>query len=102
MLTIEEIREKILPICLRYDIDRAYLFGSYARGEATEDSDVDIRIEKGSNKNLKSLLQVSGFRLNLEDALQKKVDLLTVLPQQPLYEIFRNKVLQEEVLIYER
>lgn len=44
MLSVEEIREKILPVCQKYAINEAYLFGSYARGDATEDSDVDLRI----------------------------------------------------------
>ena len=101
MMTVEDIRERISPVCAKYGIRQAYLFGSYARGEATEKSDVDIRIEKGVNKNLETLLQVSGFRLKLEDALQKKVDLITLLPQQSLYDIFRNKVLKEEILLYE-
>ena len=52
MLTIEEIRDKITPICQKYGVKSAYLFGSYARGEATEKSDVDIRIEQGDLSGL--------------------------------------------------
>ena len=88
-------------ICLEYGIKKAYLFGSYARGEADEKSDVDIRIEKGDNNKLKSLIQVSGFRRKLEEVLFKKVDLITIMPKQALYDIFRKKVQQEEVLLYE-
>ena len=101
MLSIEEIRKKISPLCKEYKIKSAYLFGSYARGEADEKSDIDIRIEKGDEKKLKSLLQVSGFRCRLEDILQKNVDLITILPVEPLYDIFRKKILQEEILLYE-
>lgn len=101
MLSLDDIKEKISPICSEYEIKRAYLFGSYARGEADEKSDIDIRIEKGSNDKLKSLLQVSGFRCRLEDVLSKKVDLITILPTQNLYDIFRKKILQDEVLLYE-
>lgn len=46
ILSINDIKTKITPICKNYDVAQAYLFGSYARGEATEDSDVDIRIDK--------------------------------------------------------
>ena len=42
-LSINDIKTKSTPICKNYDVAQAYLFGSYARGEATEDSDVDIR-----------------------------------------------------------
>ena len=101
MLSVEDIQQKIMPICLEYGIKKAYLFGSYARGEADEKSDVDIRIEKGDNNKLKSLIQVSGFRRKLEEALLKKVDLITIMPKQSLYDIFRKKIQQEEVLLYE-
>lgn len=42
-LSITGIKNKITPICKSYDIAQAYLLGFYARGEATEDSDMDIR-----------------------------------------------------------
>ena len=100
MLTVDEIRSKIKPVCQKYDIKTAYLFGAYARDDATEESDVDIRIEKGNNDKLRGLIQVSGMQLELEDALEKKVDLITTLPQDELYTIFRNNVLQDEVILY--
>ena len=40
--TIDEIREKVKPIAEKYGIEKVWLFGSYARGEATEESDVDL------------------------------------------------------------
>ena len=45
MLSIAAIRKRVAPICEKYPIRKAYLFGSYARGSATESSDVDLRIE---------------------------------------------------------
>lgn len=42
-LSINDIKTKITPICKNYDVAHAYLFGSYARDEATEDIDMDIR-----------------------------------------------------------
>ena len=101
MLTIDEIRSKIKPICQKYDIKTAYLFGSYARNVATEESDVDIRIEKGNSEKLRGLIQVSGMQIELEDALNKKVDLITILPKDELYSIFRKNVLADEVIVYE-
>lgn len=100
-LSIDEIKDRIFPVCKQYDISRAYLFGSYARGEANENSDVDIRIDKGDSKKLKGLFDVSAFQLALMDALGREVDLLTILPQQELYAIFRKHLADEEVLIYE-
>ena len=77
ILSIDEIKKSVAPICRRYGINRAYLFGSYSRNEATEESDVDIRIEKG---NLRGLFALSGFRLDIVDALQKEVDIVSQLP----------------------
>ena len=56
--TIEEIKEKTIPIAKKYGIDSMSLFGSYARGEATENSDVDFYIDKG---DIKGLLDYIGF-----------------------------------------
>ena len=61
LLSIDEIKHRIAPICKQYDVSRAYLFGSYARGEATESSDVDIRIDKGYSRKLQGLLDVSNW-----------------------------------------
>lgn len=100
-LSIDEIKDRISPVCKQYDVSRAYLFGSYARGEATENSDVDIRIDKGDSKKLQGLFDVSAFQLALMDALGREIDLITILPQQELYAIFRKHLVNEEVLIYE-
>ena len=97
MLTVEKIKDIITPICKKYGVKRAYLFGSYARGEATENSDVDIRIEKG---NITDLFQMSGFRLDLVEALGTEVDLLSVLPD-PQYKKFRKNLKKDEILLYE-
>lgn len=52
--TIEEIREKATPIAIRYEVDELSLFGSYARGDADEKSDLDFLILKGNIKGLLS------------------------------------------------
>ena len=101
MLTIPEIKRRIIPILKSYDVKKAYLFGSYARGEATEASDVDLRIDRGDSKKLKGLFGVSGFRLDLVDALGREVDLLTCIPQGPLSEQFTASLKRDEVLIYD-
>ena len=40
--TIDEIKDKITPICKKYDVKSVNIFGSYSRGEATENSDIDL------------------------------------------------------------
>lgn len=71
---IEEIAEKVRPIAERYGITKVYLFGSYARGEATEESDIDLLVDDG---NIKSLFTLGGLYVDLEETFQKRLDLLT-------------------------
>lgn len=97
MLNVEKIKEIITPICKSYGVKRAYLFGSYARGEATEKSDIDIRIESGK---IKGLFQLSGFRIDLVEALGVEVDLLSVLPDSR-FKKFKENLTKDEILLYE-
>ena len=92
--TLEEIRAIALPIAQRYDIAGLYLFGSYARGEATPHSDIDFRVDRG---NMTDLLELGGLFSELEDGFGKKLDLLTT---QMLSPAFLNRIQSEEVLIY--
>lgn len=95
MLSIPVIREKVLPVLEKYPVRRAYLFGSYARGDATEKSDVDIRIELMKQ----NFFVVCGIYADLEDSLGMDFDLLSSLPDS---ERFRENLKRDEVLIYER
>lgn len=94
--TVEEIQSCISPIAIRYGVERVYLFGSYAKGCATAESDVDLRVDKGE---LRGLFALSGMRLDICNALSKNVDLLTT---NSLDENFRSRIQEDEVLIYER
>ena len=73
--TLDEIKSIAAPIAKQYGVAAMYLFGSYARGEATPKSDLDFRIDKGQ---LRSLFQLSGMQIALEDGFQKDLDLLTI------------------------
>lgn len=101
MLTFDFIKNAIKPICKEYGVKRAYIFGSYARGEANKDSDIDLRVIKGKNQKLNSLVKSSLFVSDLEETLGKKVDLITVLPNDKNFGIFRQNVLNDEVLVYD-
>ena len=95
MLTLEAIKDKIAPVCQKYGAMRAYLSSSYARGEATAQSDVDIRVEVDDAAC--SLLRESSLQLELMDELQHQVDLLTCLPEADtaLQQAFREDVLRD-------
>ena len=73
-----------------------YLFGSYARGDAHTDSDVDLKVDKG---NLRSLFQLAGFRLDVEDALNLPVDLVT---SDASDRRFLENIEKDEVLLYQQ
>jgi len=92
-LTVEDIKHKILPILNRYGTKRAALFGSYVRGEAKDSSDIDILVEITDNL---SLLDFVEIKLEIEDALGKKVDLVEYDTIKPL---LREKILSEQVTI---
>jgi len=92
--TIAEIKNKISDTARKYGIQKAYLFGSYARGEAKYESDVDICIEKGK---LRTLLELSGFCQDLEETLGNRVDVVTTAG---LSGDFREQIEKDMILIY--
>ena len=94
VLELREIKDAVTNLGLRYGIGPAWLFGSYARGDATPESDVDLRIDQG---NLRGFFALSGLRLDLQEQLGAKVDLLT---SDSLDEQFLNHIRTEEILLY--
>lgn len=102
--TIEEIARIVRPVAERYGLRAVYLVGSYARGAATESSDVDLLIDTTGTR-IKSLLQVAAVYCELEEALGKPEDLVTVSSleqraQMPSEENFRKTVWDEKVDLY--
>ena len=107
--TIEEIKAMLYDILKKHGIEKAYLFGSYARGEANKQSDVDIMIKKG---NLKTLLQLSALAYEIEQILKKQIDIVIeeTYTDDIQYDsetiklaknIFYNEVKNERLNIYE-
>ena len=92
MQIIEKLKPKIIKILKKYHIKRAGIFGSYARGEARKDSDIDILVEpaKGMGFNF------FGMNLELEEKMGKKVHLVTYKFISPY---IKKNILKEEVRI---
>lgn len=100
--TIDEIRDIIVPIAKEYDLKTVYLFGSYARGEADEKSDVDLRLEGA--RCLGDELVLCSI---IPDALGKEVDIvftedLRKTLDDPMTRYFVRHMKMSEVLLYER
>lgn len=92
--SIEELQSIIVPLAKKYGAERIFLFGSYARGDMTDSSDIDLRIDKGSIRGL----ALAGLLVDLEDALGIPVDLI---PTTSLDTRFLEAIHPDEVLLYE-
>lgn len=95
-MTLEEVKEKAIPILKEHGVTYAAVFGSIARGEDLPQSDVDILVRIG-----KPMGMVGYMRLieSLEESLHKKVDLVT---EQSLNKYVRPYVLPTLKIIYEK
>lgn len=92
-MKLKEMEGKIIPVLRRYDVKRAAFFGSYVRGEEKAKSDVDILVEFEGDK---SLLDLAGLKIELEEVLGRKVDVLTYKSLHPL---LKEKILMEQKTI---
>jgi predicted nucleotidyltransferase len=93
--TTNKIKQIVVPIAQKYGVKRIALFGSYARNEAKEDSDIDFVIEKGAIR----VIEFFGFINDLEDELGTSVDVLTY---DSLKKSFIADAINDEVVLYER
>lgn len=93
-LTIEELRAIVAPLVVRHGLRAALLFGSYARGEAREDSDIDLLVDGGDSFRP---LSVYALGEEVRGATGKGVDVLELseLEDGP----FRDRVLREAVAL---
>ena len=104
LYSTEQIREIVTPIAEQFHLNAVYLFGSYARGEAHADSDIDLLIDL-SGTDIKSLFSLGNVYCALEDALGKKIDLVTLssLEQETSHAsdiLFRQNLQRERVILY--
>jgi len=90
---MQPVREKIIGILHRNDVKKASFFGSIVRGEMTEESDVDLLVEFEGKK---SLLDLAHLKNELEDAINRRVDVLTY---KSLHPRLKERILDEQVPI---
>lgn len=94
-MNVQVITNKTNDILRAYGVKKAALFGSHARNEASETSDVDILVDLSSGM---SLLDFIGLKQELEEALNKKVDLVQYKQVKP---VLADYILKEEVVFYQ-
>lgn len=94
ILEIEFIRQRCAGIFKNYDVNFCYLFGSYAKGRATETSDVDLLI----STNVRGL-KFYGLVEEIRSALHKKVDVLDLNQLKDNLELTKE-ILQDGIKIY--
>jgi len=90
---IARMRRTVMPVLKQHDVKRASLFGSFARGKETKNSDLDLLIEF---KGQKSLFDLVGLKLALEAKIHRKVDLVT---NRALHPALREQILAEQIIV---
>jgi predicted nucleotidyltransferase len=100
--TIDEIKERIRPVAEKYNLPAVYLFGSYARGEADEKSDIDLMIDRTGTAVI-GMFKLGGVYGDLRDSLETDIDMITtdVLDDDD-DKRFHYNVKKDMVCIYER
>ena len=93
-----DMNQKIASYLKTQPIEKAWLFGSYSRGEATRKSDVDILVQFSPGSRI-SLFDHAGMMVDLQELLKKKVDLVE---EGQLCDFAIDSVEQDKILIYER
>ncbi|KAF5437721.1 hypothetical protein C5S35_02620 [Candidatus Methanophagaceae archaeon] len=90
---IEELKKTLIDVLRKHDVKKAALFGSIVRGEATDESDIDILVEFEGRK---SLLDLAGLKLDLQEIVRRNVDVLTYKSLHPL---LKERILSEQEVI---
>ena len=91
----EQIKLLSLPVLKKYGVLKGALFGSIVRGDSTRESDVDLLVEFEEGR---SLLDLIGVKLELEELLNMKVDVVTF---EALHPLLRDAILSEQEKFYE-
>ena len=90
----KKIREAIVAILKKHDAERIAIFGSYARGEATDFSDIDILVRFSQPKSLVQIVQIED---EIKKAIHRKVDLVTEKAVSPY---IAHSIHRDELVIY--
>ncbi|MFC1712659.1 nucleotidyltransferase family protein [Candidatus Poribacteria bacterium] len=90
---IAKLKNRIIPVLQQHGVIHAAIFGSFARGEEREDSDLDILVELRKGK---TLLDLVALKLELERVLERKIDITTRNALQPG---IKERILEEQIAV---
>ena len=96
VFTIEEIKEKSIPIAIKHGLNSLGIFGSYAKNNATNDSDLDFIMDDGE---VNSLIKYMALVNDLEERFNHHVDLISSCGND---KTFLNKIKKDVIMLYER
>lgn len=96
VFTIGELKRRVAGPARQYGLKKVYLFGSYARGEATPKSDIDLCVDTG--EAIRTLFQLAGLYADMEEALESKIDLVTT---DALDGEFKDNISRDWKVLYE-
>ena len=97
MLSIEEIKSYILPVVKKYPVEKVILFGSYARGDASDKSDVDLIVESRGLLRNRKIFALGGELLG---ELPVRVDVYDILEIENPSAMYDN-IQKEGIVIYD-
>ena len=97
VLSIEEIKNLVSPVVKKYPVNKVVLFGSYARGNAKEFSDIDLVVDSAGKMYNRKIFALGGELLSALPVRVDVYDILEIKNPSPLYE----SILKEGVVIYD-
>jgi len=97
MLSIEEIKSYIIPVVEKYPVEKVILFGSYARGDASDTSDVDLVVESRGRLRNRKIFALGGELLDVLPVRVDVYDILEIVNTSTMYE----NIQKEGMIIYD-
>lgn len=96
-VNLNSLKNIVIPITKKYGVKHVYLFGSYSRNEAAENSDMDFLIEPGE---IKGFLKLVGFLYELKEILHVKIDVFTTNQLAEADQQLKENIDQDKILLY--
>ena len=98
MLTTEQIKKTVADYFKDKPVKKVYLFGSYARGDEKEDSDVDLSVVLNDNAKV-TYMTLAGYLLDLQKHLKKKID---IVEERMIYQQIKPSIDASKILILDK